>query len=753
MGSAPSLVLARAVWLVTGLGLCLDGFAVTVAPRHPGIGLSLFWTAILIPFATYMTVLLAAQPSRVLREFTIAAVGVYPAVIYRMASPLILGGFDEHLHERTLLDLLHGSGLFAPNPLLPISPQYPGMELFTGIILRLTGMPLMLGMSLVVLLCRLLFVLTIYHAALTVNPSRWAASLVVVIYAVSPQFYFFNSQFAYQTMAITLGVGGLFLLRRAQLAEGTAASRFFCAAILALIATVITHHITSWIVLGFLVAWTVLAPRGQRKFLACAAAVMGISLIIWTDNIVSLLTVYFRPIAAAALDELKLFAGGKATPVFGGSGANVTPTWERAVLIFYSLVCTCAAVICGWMLLSRALRQRKRNLALLGTLSLAYPLTLAAHFVPSASAIGIRVSTFLCLPLALSCSLVMPRAPGAGKSVSRRVPVAVLLMGLVVATYMGGVMLGVGQDWNILPGPYLVSAEARTQDPETLAAVRWAAAHLPAGSRIVADRVPADLLAAQARLWPVMAPQHGLEGAQLYFADGWGPEQTGIVRGLHISYLYVDQRLADSLPREGFYFYPGESTTFRRITAADLTKFSRVRGLKVVYHHGPVTIYSTAGLRATPLREGFTGYRPMGFGRWGDALWGAVMAGLVLALRRRLAGIKSTCKDIGLLGIGLSVMAVAVFVGGLLFGLRLMPGPAFTVGAAVTALVILGVECIRTRGRLLRRMPLPRRLDPLIILGIIAGIAGVAISIRAAWTVDVKAVDTILRAVALTRSP
>ena len=168
-------------------------------------------------------------------------------------------------------------------------------------------------------------------------------------------------------MAITLGVGGLFLLRRAQLAEGAAASRFFCAAILALIATVITHHITSWIVLGFLVAWTVLAPRGQRKFLACAAAVMGISLVIWTDNIVSLLTVYFRPIAAAALDELKLFAGGKATPVFGGSGANVTPTWERAVLIFYSLVCTCAAVICGWMLLSRALRQRKRNLALLGT--------------------------------------------------------------------------------------------------------------------------------------------------------------------------------------------------------------------------------------------------------------------------------------------------------------------------------------------------------------------------------------------------
>jgi hypothetical protein len=752
-GRSPRL--AGVVWLVTGLGLCLDGFAVTVAPRHYGVGLSLFWAAILVPFATYMTVLLAAQPSRALREFVIAAVGVYPTVIYRMASPLVLGGFDEHLHERTLLDLLRGSGLFAPNPLLPIGPQYPGMELFTGAVVRLTGMPVMLGISLVVVLCRLLFVLTIYHGALTVNPSRWGASLVVVLYATSPQFYFFNSQFAYQTMALTLGLGGLFLLRRAQLAEGASASRFFCAAILALSATVITHHVTSWIVLGFLVAWTVVAPRGQRKFLACAAAVMGILVLLWTDDIVNLLAVYFGPVAAAALQELKLFVGGAAShPIFGSSGGVVTPMWERMLLIFYSLASTCAAVICGWTLLSRALRQRNRMLGLLGASSLAYPLTLAAHFIPSAADIGVRASTFLGLPLALSCSLVMRRTPGVDKSVRRRHSLAiVLLMGLVVGTYMGGVLLGVGADWNILPGPYLVSAEARTQDPETLAAVRWAATHLPAGSRVVADRVPADLLAAQARLWPVTAPEHGLEAAQLYFAHGWGPEQIRIVKGLHISYLYVDQRLADSLPRLGFYFYPGESPTLRRITAEDLTKFSHVPGLRVVYHHGPVTIYDTAGLGVVPLREGFVGERPMGLGKLGDALWGAVMAGLVLALKRRLAWVRSTAQDIGPLGVGVSVMAVTTLVGGVLFGLRLMPGPAFTVGAVVTAFVILAVERKRAHRRLLPRIPLPRRLDPLVILGILAGIAGLAISIHAAWTVDVTAVNTILRAIAFARSP
>jgi hypothetical protein len=744
--------LTGVVWLATGLGLCLDGFAVALAPRHPGVGRLLFWSAILVPFVSFMAVLLAGRPSRALREFTVAAVGVYPALIYRMTSPLVLAGFDEHIHERSLLDLLQGSGLFAPNPILPVSSHYTGMEWFTGTVERLTGMPIMLAISLVVLLCRLLLVLTIYHGALTVNPSRRGASLVVILYAASPQFYFFNSQFAYQTMALTLGLGGLYLLRRAQLAAGNASRRLFCLAVLPLIATVVTHHVTSWIVLAFLVTWTVFAARGQRKVLVCAVAVMGISVIIWTADIVARLSVYLGPLMAGALQEFELFAGGGTVhrKVFSGGGGAVTPVWERGFLIYYSLVCTCAAVICGCTLLSRAFRQRNRMLGLLGALSLAYPITLAAHFVPTSADLGDRSSTFLFLPLALSCSLVIRRAPrGSRRVVRRHSPVVpVFLLGLIASTYMGGVMLGVGPDWNVLPGPYLVSAEARTQDPETLAAIQWAATHLPAGSRVVADRVPADLLAAQARLWPVMAPEHGLEAAGLYFADVWGPAQTAIAKGLHIRYLYVDRRIADSLPRDGFYFYPGEAPAPKHITAANLTKFAHVLGLKAVYQHGPVTIYDTAGLGVSTMRDGFVGKRSMGLGRLGDAIWGAITAVLIWVLNRRFAWIRSAALDGGSLGIGLSLMGITTLLGGALFGLRLMPGPAFTVGAVLTALLTLAFERKRAGWHLVPPMPLPRRWDPLVLLGIMAGIGGLAIGLHAAWTVDVMAVNSILRAIA-----
>jgi hypothetical protein len=320
------------------------------------------------------------------------------------------------------------------------------------------------------------------------------------------------------------------------------------------------------------------------------------------------------------------------------------------------------------------------------------------------------------------------------------------LIGVTTGIYLGGVLLGSNPDWNRLPGPYLVSADFRTEDPETLAAVDWAAAHLPAGSTVVADRDPAVLLASQARLWPETSPQQGFVPAQLYFSPTWGAQQTAIVKGLHIDYLYVDTRLADSLPMLGYYISEGETPKPTRITVADVAKFAHVPGLKAVYHHGPVTIYDTAGLGVSPVRNGFTGYHAMGLGPL-DAIAGAVVVLLIWLIRRRLAWVKSAARELGVLGTTLAVMAIAIFLGGALFAFRLMPGPAFTLGAVATSVVILAVRRRMEGLRLVPRLPFPHRLDPLVVLGVVAGAAGLAIAIHAAWITDVADVNTILRAV------
>jgi len=717
----------------------------------------LFCAACIIPFFSLVTVLMTASLSRSLRQLTIGIIGVYPTVLCWMSSPIVLGGFDEHLHQRTLLDLLHGSGLFSPNPLLPISPYYPGLELFTGVVVRLTGMPVILGMFLAVFLCRLLLVLALYHCALTVSRSLRVASLVVVFYAASPQFYSFNSQFSYQTMALTLGLGGLLLLRRAQLAEGATARRLTVMAILALIATVMTHHVTSWLVLGFLTIWSAIAPQGRRQVLARAAAFMAIAVAVWTANITTALVGYLGPVFISDFRELEgLVSGTVHSQALKGSPGSVPPQWEGGILILYAAICTFAAVVCGLILLQRAFRNRDRILGFLGVLCLAYPSTLAAHFIPEAGQLGDRASTFLFFPLALACSLVMLRDPRVARrpyhtARTYRRQHSLWLLSLISLTTLasaGAILLGTGPLWALLPGPYMVSADARSQDPETLAAVQWAATHLPAGSRIVADRTPADLLAGEAGVWPVVMPTKGLQPASLYFSKVWGSEQTAIVRGLDIRYLYVDQRLSESLPYDGYYIYVGETPTPERISAAALAKFSHVPGLKVVYQHGPVTIYDTAGLGVKEERDGFVGQRSMGLGMPGDALCGAVLGTLLWTLRRRFRQARCAAHDVGAVGTGVCVMAIIILVGGVLFGLRLMPGPAFTVGALVTVTALLIAKRLRAKERLVPRLPVVNRLDPLVFLGISLGIAGLVIDLHAAWATDVTQVDAILRVVA-----
>ncbi len=759
---------ARTVWLAAGFGLALDGVAVEIAADRPGLGQAVFWLALLLPFAALAMVLCAGQPSPRLRRLTIAILGLYPAIIYRMSSPLILGGFDEHLHERTLLDLLHGGGLFAANPELQVGPYYPGLELFTGVVDRLTAVPPIVAMAAVVFLLRLLFVLALYECALSVLRSERGAALVVIFYAASPQFYFFTSQFSYETMALTLGMGGLYFLRRAQDATGRSARLLSGLATAAMVGTAVSHHLTSWVYLAFLLAWAAVTPRPRRGLILRTALIMAVAVIAWTAAIGSQLAGYLGPVFSAAFSELTstLFGSTKGH-AFASSGGNSSPEWEKILLLYYAGCCSLIALVCGVVLLRRAIRARDPRLGLLAVLTIAYPATLAAHFVPAAADVGDRSSTFFFMPLALSLALVATtsRHPwrtrtldAAGLGRPRRSRIAPLVLGLSLV-YIGGVALGAGPGWGLLPGPYLVSAEARTQDPYTLAAVRWATAHIPTGSTVVADRIPADLLASEARLWPISEPKGKYEPALLYFSTDWGSYQASVVKGLAINYIYVDRRLAQSLPLVGYYFYPGETgvtsgasvnITQNQLSGADLAKFAHIPGLTAIYHKGPVTIYDTAGMGVPPQHRGYTGVRAMGLGAVGDFLLGVVVAALVLAFRRRLRGLSAITREAGFLGAALVVIGAVIVVGAIAFALRWVPGPYFSLGV-LAAVAVFAAGVLRQRQhsasvtRAARRPPAGRP-DAVVLLGVLAALAGIALSIHTMWHVDVTRVYELLTA-------
>jgi hypothetical protein len=742
----PPKRLAGLAWFATGAGLCFDGGAITLAWRDlPGAQL-LFWVAVLGPFVLFAIILAALQPSPSVRRFTALLIGAYPAVVYRMSSPFVLGGYDEHLHERTLNDLLHGASLFAPNPLLTVSPYYPGLELFTGLVARLTALPVMLAISLVVILCRLILVTAIYQGALAVTRSERSASLAVLFYAASPQFYFFNSQFSYQTLALALGLAGLTLLHRAQLKGSSAGGpRLAVMAVQALVATVVTHHATSWIFLAFMIVWALAAPRGGRATIACATAAMALSVAGWTLFNLHRLSAYMGPIMTGVIQQF----GGNAH-LFHDAAGTALPSWERLVLVFYSILCAAAAVICGWRVLKIAIRDRSRMLGFIGLLSLAYPGTLAAHFEPTLASYGDRASTFMFLPVALCCAIVI-RGPKARSHRIRRRPrrYRAWLVGAASFAYLGGVILGSGPAWGYLPGPYMVSADSRTQDPETLAALRWAEGHLSPGSRIVADRTSADLLAADARLWPVFRPEKSLIPAALFFKVKWQSSLTTIVRGLGITYIYVDQRLGDSLPQDGYYISRGETAGPVQIAPAALRKFASVPGITAIYHDGPITIYDAAGLGLANEVTGFVGSRRTDLGEPLSVAFG-VVAGclglLVIYRRRRQPRRVERVEETDAFGLAVSAVAAAIFISAMLFAFRAIPGPGFILSA--TAIVLPAWTMMRSKARRRRRRVtgVGSAIHPLMLVGTCAVAGGLFLGLHAAWANQVVAVSHIVQA-------
>jgi hypothetical protein len=753
---ARSLRLWGVVWLAAGLGVLVDGVATAISPTHFSLGLTLFWPAAIIPNIVFARVLLSGRLSKALRHTTIAIVGIYSAALYHMSAPIVLGGFDEHLHERTLNDLLFGSGLFAPNPLLDVSPNYPGMELVTGLIIRLTGVSTMVGIFLAVLLFRYMLVLVIYESALTVNKSQRFASLVVLLYATSPQFFFFNSQFAYQSMALPLGLGGLLLIRRAQLSSGAYARLFTVLGIIVLAATVMTHHITGCFVFAFLVVWTLATPKSRRSALSWASLGMGIFLVVWTAAVAGKLNAYLGPLIGETWDEIVGLIGQPhaSRQLFNNQAGFVLPEWQRLLLLAYAAFYSVSAVLCGFTVIRRA--RGRRVMVLVGLLTFAYPVTLAAHALPSAASLGDRASTFLFLPFALSVSLIVMHDPRVMPVVPLRRSYFIdfsksrtyrLFAVFIGVAYLGGILLGSGPDWSLLPGPYMVVADSRSQDPEMIAAVRWVASHLPPGSVMIADRSSADVLAAEARMWIPLSPEPGAYFASVYFSPTWSSYQTAAVRQMHISYIYVDHRLADGLPQESYYIYSGETPTPERLTTEELSKFSHVPGLKDVYHHGPIDIYSTAGLGVTPQPTGFSGYRHMGFGTARDALLGALVVSFLYVARRRLRWLLSALRSAGAVSCAVVGTAAAAFLGLALFGLLIVPGPGFSIGAGLMTAIWFAVGRLRAGVSLLPhgfRFP---RVSWMAVLGILILCVGLAIDYHAAWQLDVGDVNAILQSV------
>jgi hypothetical protein len=590
--------------LISALGVFLTALAYNEARLAIPGSTTLFWFGLLVVFVPTTLRLFSMKPSRRERIALLITLGVALYFVNFLAYPLYFASYDELGHWRTASDIVASGHLFVENPLLPISSLYPGMEIFTNAVSDLTGLPLFASGIIMLSVTHMVFVLALYLFYERFSKSEWLAGIATVLYISNAGYYGFDTSFSYESLALPIAI---FVLSIVVLLYCTPMKRpkgLYVAILLGLGALVITHHVTTYALLSYLFLWAALSlflHRGQKDWVIPGAiAVVGTILsVIWLALTGFVTVGYLAPHLGDTLTELLQIVHGQGLPrqLFHDSSGDVTPLWER-IISFAAVALIGIGLLFG---LYRLWRDRCRDAIILALAcgAIAYPVSQVMRLTSAGGEAGYRAVEFLFLGVAFVLAIAITRFCLSRPSQWWR---SFLMVAITTVIFLGQLISGVGPPWSLMPGPYLVSADQRSVEPEGITAAQWAEAYLGTGQRVATDRINTLLMATFGDEW-VVTSGNATPVAPLFISLHFGPYVAQILQQDNIKYLVVDHRLSTGLPHVGTYFNiapTGEVAYTQPISPEALTKFDSIKPLTRLFDSGNIVIYGAQALTNGP---------------------------------------------------------------------------------------------------------------------------------------------------------
>ena len=274
---------------------------------------------------------------------------------------------DEYAHWRQTFDILSTGKLFQPNPIISIIARYPGLHAATAALVNATGLGIWQAATVLLIVFHVGLVLGLAALARSLGLNDRTASMIAILYALNSSFLYFDTQYAYESMAITLVVWTLVAYVRAIRTPSGGRGRAAWSALTVVLSagTIITHHLSTFtlVLIMALVALVMTVPWLAKRegWLQAAGTAWGLTLVTtlmagaWFRFVAPTTLSYLSPFLGQGLSELMQAAtgSGSARQLFG---ASLSPWWEQKSAFLVPVLALGLAV--GGLLLIRAQIRR-----------------------------------------------------------------------------------------------------------------------------------------------------------------------------------------------------------------------------------------------------------------------------------------------------------------------------------------------------------------------------------------------------------
>ncbi len=505
---------------------------------------------------------------------------------------------DELQHVRTAKDILRTHKLFTANPVLPVSPGFPGLEEVTVALMNLTGLSLFVSGVIVVSLSHVLLPVALFltYREICVGRERWAA-VATLIYTTAPHFNYFEALYIYSTPALAfLGFTLAAAVRAIRRGRG------FLWVAVAFVPTLLTHHLTVLIGLVALAAvatigFFAVSRRNGLRLFSVIAALIALT-VVWVEVASPSTWGYLWAPVQTAVSGLF----GHSTPSGAGQGAVISvavPKWETAVEYLAALALFLASyfgVALAWF--ARAPRWARLT-CLLGVV---YPGILIVRLTSSnGPELATRGLTYAMLVIALPVAVAIEYVLGTRWALRRRRWIggwhppggwrgaAIVATATVVLFAVSAIVDGLPPSYERLPGHFRVASTESGIDSRVSAAGQWAARSWPKANQNVACDVSV------CSLWTGYADATASNSASPLFYTTSVTKANAEIAALSLGWVETDLRWTTQIPNSESYF-GGDSQGGHHVNPLPvdlLSKFDRDSLLERVYDDGDIHVYRT----------------------------------------------------------------------------------------------------------------------------------------------------------------